>query len=159
VIRNNLLALAIHGAIVLLLGFSANLLWQVTSAIAHFLLGLVSVAAYLGAGYLLRAQSSQYRNLLSVSAPVALLLAALAVLPFSPPLNPDGWNLSGLIYLIVNPFFASLFDPFWSDSTVTPVSKNLLAALLSLMPTLFLWTGLQIRSWREARKARLGANQ
>jgi hypothetical protein len=64
-----------------------------------------------------------------------------------------------IIYVLLNPVFALLSGTLLSAPDATLVSQNLLAALFSLPPTLLLWTGLQLKAWREARKVRLGASR
>jgi hypothetical protein len=167
-IRNNILALALHLVMVLMLcvvvpSFVGDVFFppdKGESGLALAVVALYLLALYPLVGYHLRPQSSVLRNLLSVSALGVLLIFTL----LADPLVPPHWGFffdsggtvraGGLLYRYLDAGFFYLFSASLYAPGVTAVSQNMLAALLSLLPTLLLWVGLQVRSWQEARHSR-----
>jgi hypothetical protein len=133
VIRNNLLALVVHGAIV-----AVSFVW-----LLHIGIGvgsLVAVALYVAAGLAYRDQGSPARNLISLLAPAVFALLTLVLAPFG---APGIGNLGGLLYVIAIGVFAG---PISAEMAVT--DQNLLAVVLAFGPTLSFWLGLQLKVWR-----------
>jgi hypothetical protein len=174
-VRNNLLALAFHVVIILIAwlflpGFAGDIFWppkEARPALALAPVALYLLMLYPSAGFLLRPQSSRLRNLLSVSAPGFLLVTLLLVDPYEPPYRGFAslWGewvqvrSGGLTNHFLNAGSFYLFWPLLYAPSVTQTSQNVLAAFLSLPPTLLLWMGLQLRAWRDARKVSLGASR
>jgi hypothetical protein len=133
VIRNNLLALVVHGAIVVV---SIAWLMQSSTGMAG---APVAVALYVAAGFAYRDQGTPLRNLVSLVAPAALAILALALAPFGASGVGD---FGGLGYAIANFVFASAMP-----SGTAASGRNGLALVLAFGPTLFFWAGLELKVW------------
>ena len=158
-IRNNLLAVVLHVVIVPVYYVSVTVL----SALFHLhepadqpvVWGctLLAVVLYVVVGYVAQDQGSAGRNLLSVLSPAVLLVAALAIDPFAD--LASGVNLTGLRYALANVVFTTPIPV----TGLAASGKNVLAIVLAFLPTLLFWIGLQLKSWRQARKGRTEASR
>jgi hypothetical protein len=64
-------------------------------------------------------------------------------------------NLTGLRYALANVVFTTPIPV----TGLAASGKNVLAIVLAFLPTLLFWIGLQLKSWRQARKGRTKASR